>query len=232
MSMHRVVLPVMLMLLLILGAVVALGDGSPDRGAPRGWIGLPDGGMDATRHEMRQVLLSAPMRETGALPSMPFDSLAWRCGEEEALGAEVYVADIGDPVLLGDARSWRVTMTVSGNAIDVVWIDRSIALMPLPSGPARRRADLVAEPSRERFTRHELEPIRQAWRLERLWGEEQGSLLCTDGRPAFFESCVAGRYAARSHGCGTAAEEVDLLWQRLRERLPAPRPAYWSVARH
>jgi len=196
----------------------------PTPDTPAAWLELSDGSMDARKQPVREAILAAMVAEQNVMPPDPMRSLALTCGRGHPdEPAERYVAVIGDWVLKPDARIWRVQVVPTGAAMRVTITDYSIfpPPPPLPGGARTQRTD-IATPAIHDVRRADMERIRQAWSAPALWETPDQSMGCSDGRAALFEGCVRGHYTVSRRGCALAGQEVETLWQALRQRFPDP----------
>lgn len=219
---------------ILLGVVAATGVATlclyitrPQQGLPTqivdSWLPLPQASMDARELTVRRLLLAAMEAEDGSSPpENPWQSLAMTCGEGgESEPAERYTAVIGDWSLADNPQLWRVRMDPQGSTMWVKVEDLALSFASL------LEAGTVAPPAYTSVLpiKH-FADLRDAWSAPAVWAEATEWRVCTDGRPAFFEACVRGKYVASRRTCGEgeeSAQAVERLWGAFQASLPAPR---------
>lgn len=199
----------------------------PQQGLPPqiadSWLPLPQASMDARELTVRRLLLVAMEAEQSTSPPQnPWQSLAMTCGEGgQNEPAERYTAVIGDWWLADDPQLWRVRMDPHGSTM---WVKvENLAL----SFASSLETGSVAPPEYTSVLPIEhFADLRDAWSAPAVWAEATEWRVCTDGRPAFFEACVRGKYVASRRTCGegeASAQAVERLWGAFQASLPAPR---------
>jgi hypothetical protein len=195
---------------------------APIRSDDEPWIGLPDTGMDASKFDVRWLLL----HPYGTLMTDDeFDQLKSLCGNGDTSFRERYIAHVGRNAW---GPFWDVQIDVQGEWLEIVVRDGS----PLPAPPAppdeaddSSRAPQLRPGNRVRLRKTDAVPIQQAWRQQGLWHAEQNmnAFGCLDGNPVFLEACIDNRYAARFRNCDADADApTQQLWEAVNRLLPAP----------
>lgn len=189
------------------------------------WIPVPEGGMDASRYPLRELLNHTLVYGPHMQHARSGAPLIERCGKEGSYGpAETYAAVIGDHWFAPDRKVWSIEMTSSGEWLDVVIADGNPAAPVEPQPGVRERRELRA-PIRLTVRKSAVDDIRAAWSEPSLWIAPQRGEHCLDGHTVYLEACIHGRYHARSHSCSQPGGEAGMkLWKRLRAHFPDPPP--------
>lgn len=223
-SIPRIALATAAVALLALVGIAALKPGNVSlRAGPESWLALAPVSMDAHELPVRQLLLAVMAAEQGGYPPLdPRESLAMTCGMDAAdEPAEQYTALIGDWVLAQDPDTWRIKMIPQETTMWVS-VNRHALLPPPPPGIQKTQAAALASPYVFTMPIERLAGIREAWSSPDIWKQAEEWRGCTDGRPAFFEACIHGKYVASRRVCGEAGEAIDRLWARMQSDLPVP----------
>lgn len=186
------------------------------------WLPLPQASMDARKLTVRRLLLVAMEAEQSTSPpETPWQSLAMTCGEGgESEPAERYTAVIGDWSLADDPQLWRVRMDPHGSTM---WV--KVEDLALSSASLREAGSVVPPAYTYVLPLEHFADLRDAWSAPAIWAEATEWRRCSDGRPAFFEACVRGKYVASRRACGegeASAQAVERLWGAFQASLPAP----------
>lgn len=185
------------------------------------WIPLPRSGMDAGGYDMRMAVSRGFLRDDDTETPV-----ALSCGANPNAPDEPhYRAWIGDGFSEAPYRTWKIDIIVRGNTANV-----SVREAPSPPMPPRSigpRNETWVTPARLAVVPLDaLEPVRRAWDTEAVWHRTQERMWC-DGRTAFLEACVAGRYAARDRGCDLD-RGIAQLWSVFQMTLPTPEAGRWE----